>query len=452
MASNLRLTRAAVLFACLLLASALPAADSPFAPDIQHRLDLLKTGYETFVLNNGTIPFEDGVKALNAKVKPTLERESAAAAQRTDLNALVRIKADLERLGKGAVLTAVEEPPPESLRHTYTAYKLALSRLESAQKASLADAKYRYDRGLELVQNELTKAQEVAAALQVKQLREALAAAAAPTAAAVAEKDAATSGSGNLLLNGTFEKGTKMWEFSTHEPASEASMTVDKKILYHEKPTLRVANPARTDTHISQTVKVRPGTRYHISGFIKAQDIKDAKGMAAGTPGVQVNGGGCLSVWGKERTRTSFVITDTWTAVSEEFTTKADETEIVFECRLGHFGSTCSGTAWFADLSLTEVKQPAPQTVAAAPGTVPRYWTYHMKETDQASLANITLMPDGRFTMSGNEPGKWEHSKSSGVITISFAHQPPWTMTLSPDGTATLDRPDVGRRYMRIRK
>lgn len=63
--------------AALILAGALPAADAPFAPEVQQRLDLLKTGYETFVLNNTTIPCEAGVKALNERVKPTLERESA---------------------------------------------------------------------------------------------------------------------------------------------------------------------------------------------------------------------------------------------------------------------------------------------------------------------------------------------------------------------------------------
>ena len=438
----------AVAAASLILAWALPAADTPFAPEVQQRLDLLKTGYETFVLNNTTIRYEAGLKALNERVKPTLEREGAAAAQRTDLDTLVRIKADLERIGEGQVLTAVEEAPPAALKHTYSAYKLELSKLESAQKASLADAKRRYDKGLELVQKELTQAQDVAAALQVKELREALVDAAAPT---VAETTGQEPGSGeNLIANGSFQKGTSKWELTMHEHSEEARMAVDKKVLFHDKPTLRITNPALNDTRAVQTVKVKPRTRYRMAGFIKTQDIKDAKGNEAAKPGAKVNGGGCLCLTGKYGYKTNFVTADDWTEVSQEFKTQ-DEAELVFECRLGYFAATVTGTAWFAELSLTEVGEAAPQATAPQ-GNVPRYWTYHMKETDQTSLANIKLMPDGEFTMSSNEPGRWEQAKAGGAITITFADKSVWTMTLTGDGTATLDRPDVGRRYMRVRK
>lgn len=435
----------AVGFACVILASALAAAEPALAPEVQHRLDLLKTGYETFVLNTTTIPYEDGVKALNAKVKPTLERESAAAAQRTDLDTLVRIKADLERLGEGQVLTAVEEAPPAPLKHTYAAYKLELSRLESIQKASLADAKRRYDKGLEQVQKELTKAQEVAAALEVKQLREALAESPAPTSAEATGKVNPATGD-NLLANGSFEKGTGRWEMTTWNREVESKMVMDKKVLFHDKATLRVTNPALNDTHIAQKVKVKPGTRYLMSGFIKTQDIKDAKGNTGGIPGVKVQGGGGLSVSGKERSATSFVITDTWTEVSREFKTQ-DETEVVFECRLGYYSGPVTGTAWFADISLTEVKE------ATTPqGAVPQYWTYHMKATDPTSQASIELKPDGQFIIGNDAPGRWEQSKTSGVITISQTDKPSWRMTLNGDGTAMLDRPEAGRRYLRVRE
>lgn len=364
--------------ASLILAVTLPGADAPFTPEVQQRLDLLKAGYETFVLNNTTIPYESGLKALNERVKPTLEREGAAAAQRTDLDTLVRIKADLKRLEEGEVLTAVDEPPPAALRHAYSAYKLELSRLEAAQKASLADAKRRYDKGLDLVQRELTKAQDVTAALEVKQMREALAEAPAPstteitgqgagaTAGASSAMDPESTAGANLLRNGTFEKGLDAWEFTTWNREVESKTEMDKKVLYRDRPTLRVTSPSLNDVHIAQKVKVKPGTRYLMSGFIKAQEIKDAKGNTDGIPGVKVQGGGCLSAAGKGRYATSFVSTDTWTEVSREFKTQ-DETEVVFECRLGYFSAPVSGTAWFADVSLTELPDTAPQ--AAGGGT-----------------------------------------------------------------------------------
>lgn len=82
------------------------------------------------------------------------------------------------------------------------------------------------------------------------------------------------------------------------------------------------------------------------------------------------------------------------------------------------------------------------------PPAVPQYWTYHMKMEDTTSLANIELKPDGVFTMSNAQPGKWTQSKINDVITISFSDNVIWTMTLNGDGTAMLDRPDTGRRYM----
>ncbi len=84
------------------------------------------------------------------------------------------------------------------------------------------------------------------------------------------------------------------------------------------------------------------------------------------------------------------------------------------------------------------------------PPVVPQFWTYHMQLADTNSLANIELKPDGQFTMSNAQPGKWTQSKINDVITISFSDNTSWTMTLNGDGTAMLDRPDTGRRYMRV--
>jgi len=442
----------AVAAAALILAVALPAADAPFAPEVQQRLDLLKTGYETFVLNNTTIPYEAGVKALNDRVKPTLERESAAAAQRTDLDTLVRIKADLERLGKGELLTAVEEAPPAPLKHAYSAYKLELDRLTSIQKASLADAKRRYDLGLELVQKELTQAQDVTAALEVKQLREALVDAPAPTAAAATDKSAAPGE--NLLSNGSFEKGLTKWEMSTWNREVESKMVMDKKVLFHDKPALRVTNPALNDAHIAQRVKVKPGTRYRMSGFIKAQDIKDAKGSTSGIPGVKVQGGACLCVSVKERSSTSFVSTDTWTEVSREFKTQ-DETEVVFECRLGYYSAPVSGTAWFAEISLTEVKDAVPQA-AATQGAMPlpQRWTYHHNASSPSS-GDLTFSKDGTWELIDADPNSRYGTQKGGWVqtgkdTLDMTYKGAvWKMTYG-DQTGSIDRPDVGKRLLKV--
>ena len=156
------------------LACGVNAAESALPLDVQQRLEVLKTGFESFVLKTVTIPYEEGIKALNAKIKPVLERESAMAAKRKDLDALVRTKADIERADKGLLLTETDAPPPDSLKSVYAAYKLELAKIVAMKKTNLADAKQRYDKGLSQIQDTLTTEQKVEAALHVKNLREIL--------------------------------------------------------------------------------------------------------------------------------------------------------------------------------------------------------------------------------------------------------------------------------------
>jgi hypothetical protein len=138
------------------------------------RLEELKNGFESFVSKNVTIPYAQGIKALNAKVKPALERESAMAATRKDLDALARINADIERIDKGLLLTDADSPPPDILKHIYAAYKLEVAKIESAKMLIMAEAIQRYEKGLMQIQDELTASQHAKAALEVKQIREKL--------------------------------------------------------------------------------------------------------------------------------------------------------------------------------------------------------------------------------------------------------------------------------------
>ena len=340
----------------LLLAQAAPAAEAPLSPEVQQRLATLKAGYETFVLNKVTQPYENGIATLNAKATTTLKREQAGAAKRTNLDDLVRTKSDLERLGEGKILTEANDPPPEALKYIYATYKLELEKLEALKSASLMDANQRYDTGLAKVQNEMTASQQVEAALHVKKLREEVAAGLPVSSGSTSSvsTDSPQNGGENLLVNGSFQKGTSKWEMTTYVSSANPAMSVDKKVLFHDKPTLRVVNPALTDTHVFQKVKVKPDTRYRLSGFIKAEVIR------ANVDGINNKNntdlaGACIAVANKRGERSQMVNTDTWTEVSHEFKTQ-DETELVFECRLGYFGASVSGTAWFAELAMTEVK------------------------------------------------------------------------------------------------
>lgn len=152
------------------------AQDTKLTPEAKQRLDLLRAGFNAFVVKTVTTPFEEGLAKLAEKVIPALQRASSAAAANKDLETLVRIKNDLERLGKGQALTAADVPlPPPAITAVYTAYKAEYSKLQAVREAAFADARQRYDRGLSTLQDELTAQQNVDAAVYVKQLRAELA-------------------------------------------------------------------------------------------------------------------------------------------------------------------------------------------------------------------------------------------------------------------------------------
>ncbi len=175
------------------------AEEVPLKPEVKQRLEVLKAGFESFALKTTTIPFEEGLAKLGDSAVPALKRESKAAAERKDLDTLVRIKTDLERLGKGQVLTAPDVPaPPAALATVYATYKLEYLKLEAARQASFADARQRYDKGLAAVQDELTAQQNIDAALHVKQLRAELAGTEAGTPPARPETATAAAGGGTV--------------------------------------------------------------------------------------------------------------------------------------------------------------------------------------------------------------------------------------------------------------
>ena len=202
------------------------AEEVPLKPEVKQRLELLKAGFESFVLKTTTIPFDEGLAKLGDSAVPALKRETKAAAERKDLDTLVRIKSDLERLGKGQVLTAPDVPaPPAALTTVYATYKLEYLKLEAARQANFADARQRYDKGLATLQDELTAQQNIDGALHVKLLRTELAGTEVGTTGAMlggapapaASTATATAGGGALLTahEWTYHSGENVGSVAT---------------------------------------------------------------------------------------------------------------------------------------------------------------------------------------------------------------------------------------------
>ncbi|MEP6673249.1 MAG: carbohydrate binding domain-containing protein [Chthoniobacter sp.] len=150
----------------------------------------------------------------------------------------------------------------------------------------------------------------------------------------------------NLLVNGNFEHGLDHWEliaFSKH-----GKMSIDTEELHDGKPTLRIDNVEGDHSFVRQILKGKSSkARYRLSGYIKTKDVEPVK------PGRD----GAVLMLGMSLDMTSSIQKTTpWTKVTFDFTpSPKTPNEIRVGPSLGVYARPVTGTAWFADLTLTEL-------------------------------------------------------------------------------------------------
>ncbi len=152
----------------------------------------------------------------------------------------------------------------------------------------------------------------------------------------------------NLLQNPGFETANgdtpaswqrDMWD---HDE-SVSSLTVDGN-AYAGNFCAKVENLSENDARFAQTVGVEPNTTYRIACRIKAEGVGD-----------EADGAG-ISI--KDTFASSELLYDTqgaWVPVELYGVTSSDQTSLTVMARLGGYGSTNSGTAWFDDFSMEKV-------------------------------------------------------------------------------------------------
>ncbi|MEN3941090.1 carbohydrate binding domain-containing protein [Prosthecobacter sp. SYSU 5D2] len=145
----------------------------------------------------------------------------------------------------------------------------------------------------------------------------------------------------NLLSNSDFKEGLNGWNTSSDKNIGKAEL--DHEVKRGDTPSVRITNPSAGDTFCKQTVKVKPGMRYRLTGYIKSKDV-EVKGAQAAN----------LSLAGGYERSKSLKGSESWQKVEFEFDSKAVDT-LTVGCRLGGWYSPASGTAWFDDLKLIEV-------------------------------------------------------------------------------------------------
>lgn len=155
----------------------------------------------------------------------------------------------------------------------------------------------------------------------------------------------------NLLVNGTFEKGTEGWTFDGHGKAF-SEMAMDENEKHSNRASLRVTNTEGNDTHVKQKVTVEPNTKYRLEGYIKTKDVFTVKRDGKDGASIAVEGGFQRTV--------PVAKTSPWTKVTHEFAT-GEEKEIEIGTRLGFFSAPVTGTAWYADISLVKIGKAPPR-------------------------------------------------------------------------------------------
>jgi hypothetical protein len=149
---------------------------------------------------------------------------------------------------------------------------------------------------------------------------------------------------GNLIANPNFERGEYGWELINF--GRDGMMEADTTVLHDGKPTLRI-DAFGEMTYARQVVTVKAHTTYRLSGYVKVKDVQEIGGSGMA--------GANLLVGSTPIVTRAVNGTDDWQEISTEFDTE-DKTAIRVGPAIGYYNLLVSGTAWFSEMSLTEVR------------------------------------------------------------------------------------------------
>jgi peroxiredoxin len=129
------------------------------------------------------------------------------------------------------------------------------------------------------------------------------------------------------------------WEIATwRSRPQQVSATSD---VFHEgSSSLRIqVTEDADDVSAYQAVAVIPNSRYRLTGWIRTEDVTV-------DPNVSGTTGAILNIFDREDSSESILGTSDWKHLTMEFDT-GDQNVLNIGYRLGHHGSSCTGTVWF---------------------------------------------------------------------------------------------------------
>jgi hypothetical protein len=159
---------------------------------------------------------------------------------------------------------------------------------------------------------------------------------------------AKASSAANLISSGGFETGTAAAAsgWSRSQFATGATFSRNRKQAHSGQASAEINAPKANDVRWVQTVTVHPNTVYRLSGWIKTQDVATSGGGDVGAnlgfDGTWTHSPGLLGSHG-------------WTRVAITISS-GSSTSLTVAARLGYWRAASSGTAWYDDVRLEEVK------------------------------------------------------------------------------------------------
>ncbi len=148
-----------------------------------------------------------------------------------------------------------------------------------------------------------------------------------------------------VLVDGSFENPAQgAWSARSYRENKQACAVVDESPRAG-KLSLRIRSDEPDDAGMYQKVRVKPGAKYRLTGWVKTQGVLNAEGKDAGA---------LLSILQGFERSDSVLGTQDWTQVTLDFDA-GDRQEVEIGVRLGHFSNLVTGTAWFDDLRLVEL-------------------------------------------------------------------------------------------------
>ena len=157
--------------------------------------------------------------------------------------------------------------------------------------------------------------------------------------------------SANIILNGGFEEGIYSptefpieWTWGPWLPS--AIHTWDDIHAQTGDKSVKIYAPIPNDVSWRQTVEVEPNKAYFLSGWIKTDNVQHVDGAEQAGANLSLYGG-----W----TRSAGVFgTEDWTRNGFLFNSASDN-QVTIAARLGAWGGTTIGTAWFDNLRLEQI-------------------------------------------------------------------------------------------------